>query len=44
MNAIFQPVVGQIVDLVRTQVTEVQDVMGKAPKVRYLRRRRNAWY
>ena len=33
MNAIFQPVVGKIVDLVRTQVNEVKDVTSKQPKV-----------
>lgn len=34
LNSIFQPVVGRIVDLVRTQVNEVEEVTSKKPKVR----------
>jgi hypothetical protein len=33
MDAIYQPVIGKVVDLVRTQVLEVQDKTSKLPKV-----------
>jgi hypothetical protein len=36
VSAIYQPVVGQIVDLVRTQVLTVEEETSKAPKVLYL--------
>lgn len=36
LNSIFQPVIGQIVDLVRSQVSEIREITAKKPKVFHL--------